>query len=110
MQWGDSDTSTDAYDCAELLNVRWCTQWANQVGDFVAFVQLRQAVSGAADGLEDERNLAFVGVRVGDGEGDALSIIAVQLENDELTRFSLFCDQGCFDPHQEDFVRKLLLV
>src|SRR5699024_8172766 len=100
---GDGAADTAAHYANPLypLGVGGLAQRTDEVLNVVSFVQRAQGVGGKAHFLEDDGDGALFPVIPGDGQRDPLSLL-VHPENDELTGFGLFGDEGGLNFHQSD--------
>jgi hypothetical protein len=80
------------------------------IGDPVAYVVRRKYLGGLPDRLKDQGNRPFVGVRIRNGEGNALTEVVVELHNDELSRVSLARNILGTNPQAEYLLGQLLAI
>lgn len=102
VQGGGADAAADADDGAVIFDLGRAAEWADEVGDRLADVECGELAGGGADDLEDEGDPAFGGVGVGDGEGDALTVVGIELKDDELAWGAFPSDLWGTDAHTED--------
>ena len=95
----DAEASAGQKDGPEVLDFRRPSERADVNGDLVAGLEQRQLVRRRPDEEEDRGHGSFLGVPVGDGQGDALAAL-VGHEDDELAGPAFFRHFGRVDLDQ----------
>ena len=83
MHHGGADAAPDAERAARGNQLRGMAERPGDVGDGLARFQRHQVPGALAYGLDDQGDGAGAGVRVGDGQGNALGALG-PVHNDEL--------------------------
>ena len=85
MHHGRADAAADAQRVAARNHFRRMAERSGDIADEIAGIQRDQFVRAFADGLDHQRDGSGFGIRVSDGERDALGIFR-QMNDDELSR------------------------
>jgi hypothetical protein len=95
------DAPADDAGGPEPLDLGGLAEGPDHVEDGVARLEGVEELRGLADALDHDRDVAAVGVRVGDRDRDPLAAL-VDAEDDELARLPLAGDAGSLDPEELD--------
>ena len=93
QQLRHAHASGDAHHVPNVFNRRGLPQRSEQVGQNLAGLHRHQDAAGLADSLHHQRDAAFFGVAVHQGQGDALAVGA-GTQNHELPRLPVPGDAG----------------
>ena len=94
--------AADHDDRTVSLDVRWLAERPHQVKDRIPGLHHVQKLGRLADPLDDDRDGASLGIRVGDRERNPLAM-RVQSQDDELAGLPLPGDAGGLDGESFDF-------
>jgi hypothetical protein len=96
---GRPDAAADDAGGPEALHLRGLSEGTDDIEDGLAFPEGVEELRGLADALDHDRDVAPLGVRVGDRDRDALAVV-VDPEDHELARLALAGDPGGLDPEE----------
>ena len=105
MHHGRADAAADADGPAGIDELGRAAQGARNVLDGITDLQHAQVAAGLAHGLDDERDGARHGVRVGDGQRDPLGTLGAA-DDDELAGLPDLRDAAGLDDEARDIGRQ----
>src|SRR5579859_7423485 len=86
MDHGCSHSSPDAQGAAGGNQFGWAAEWTRDARNALAGFERHQVAGAFANRLNDQRDSSGSRISVGDGQRDALGIIA-KIDDDKLARF-----------------------